>query len=268
MIRLTAKHEPPVRVSLAGLVPESVANSSETEIARRPLVVGNRRSALGDWFSVESADGEADLVLEGPCRRFDRIGADMSTGTVRIAGNAGAYLGIGMKGGRVEVDGSAGYGVATAMSGGEIRIRGDAGDALGGALPGNRSGMRGGLVAVAGSAGAACGDRLRRGMILIAGDVGPGCGSRMSAGTIVVGGRAAREAGIAMRRGTIVVLSSLESIAPSFVDTGVQDLVFMRLLSRMLAEFGFADLVERFGPLQRWRGDLAVRGSGELFAPR
>lgn len=265
MIRLAVKQEPPVRVSLAGLLPENVAHASEAEIARRPLVIGNRRSALGEWFRIESAGDDEALVLEGPCRRFDHVGAAMSNGSLRVVGDIGAYLGLGMKAGRVLIEGSAGYGIATAMSGGEIWVRGNAGDALGGALPGNRSGMRGGLAVVGGSAGAACGDRLRRGSIIVRGDVGPGCGTRMLAGTVVVGGRAARNAGIAMRRGTIIVLSGAESIAPSFADSGVQDLVFIRLLARMLAELGFADLGRRLGPLQCWRGDLAMRGSGELF---
>lgn len=268
MIRLTVKEEPPVRVSLAGIAPEGLAQKSDAEIARRPLIVGSRRSTLGDWFAVERSGDEPDLVLEGPCRRFDCIGAEMSSGSLRVTGDAGAYVGLGMKGGRILVEASAGYGVATAMNGGEIRIHGDVGDGLGGALPGNRAGMRGGTVTVDGSAGRGCGDRLRRGLIIVAGDVGIGCGTRMSAGTIVVGGRAARYAGLAMRRGTIVVLGGVESIAPSFADAGIQDLVFIRLMARILAAHGFADLGRRLGPLQCWQGDLAMRGNGEIFVGR
>lgn len=265
MIRLMLKQEPPVRVSLSGIVPENLAQITESEIARRPLLVGKHRAALGDWFSIHLSGDAEDLVIEGSCGRFDHIGAGMSRGSMIVAGDAGAYLGFEMSGGRISVEGSVEYGAATAMKGGEMRIRRDAGEALGGAVPGGRQGMRGGIVLVGGSAAVRCGDRLRLGTIAIAGDVGACCGARMLAGTIVVGGRAGRNVGVAMRNGTIVALGGAEAVLPSFVDSGLHDLVFLRLLARALAAAGAVGLADRVRPLRNFRGDLSVHGRGELF---
>lgn len=266
MIRLTLRSEPPVRISLGGIIPEMLAGSSEEEIARRPLFIGRHRERLGDWFTIRCTGSIDELVLEGQCRRVDHIGTAMSRGTISVVGEAGAYLGMEMRGGRITVEGTAGYGVATAMQGGEIRIGGNVGDLLGGALPGERHGMSGGLVAVAGSAGVKCGDRLRRGSIVVMGDTAELCGSRMFAGTIVVGGYASSHPGMGMQRGSIVVLDGCDTVAPSFVDCGIQDLVLLKLLAQTLASNGFRDLARRVRPLRRWRGDGAVLGRGEIFA--
>jgi formylmethanofuran dehydrogenase subunit C len=265
MIRLTLKSEPPVRISLKGFIPETLTGHSEDQIARQPVLVGRHRSQLGDWFAIRRSEGADEMIIEGACRRFDHIGAGMSGGALSVVGSAGAYLGMGMNGGKVSVEGSAGFGAATAMKGGEIRVSGDVGEALGGALPGDRDGMRNGLVAVSGNAGPKCGDRLRQGTIVVVGHAGPLCGTRMIAGTIVIGGRTSSHLGIGMWRGSIVVLGSADTIAPSFTDCGIQDLVFFRLLALMLSSIGFDDLSSRVGPLRRWRGDRSVRGRGEIL---
>ena len=266
MTRLVLKAEPPVRLAVEGLIPERLAGLSPAEIERLPLALGNRRQSVGDWFRVEPGD-DAAIEIEGDCRRLDRIGGGMASGTLRVRGDVGAYLGIGLAGGTIAVTGSAGYGVATDMRGGVLRISGDAGDGLGGALPGALGGMRGGTVLVAGRAGAEAGRRLRRGLVVIGGDVGAACGAEMVAGTIVVGGRAGTLAGTAMRRGSIIALGGPARIGPTFGDSGVHDLIFLRLLARHLAALGLDSVATRLGPLRRWRGDAAVGGRGELFAP-
>ncbi|HEY0524069.1 MAG TPA: formylmethanofuran dehydrogenase subunit C [Stellaceae bacterium] len=267
MIRLTARAEPPVRVAVDALVPERLAGLPADEIARLALRVGARTERVGDWFSV-AVDGDVrdgHVAFEGACRRFDRVGAAMGSGTITVAGDAGAYAGAAMRGGRIEIGGDAGFGAAQGMRGGALTIRGDAGDGLGGAAPGDRGGMRGGVVAVHGSTGAACGDRMRRGLIAIAGAVGAGAGARMIAGTIVAGGAVAPLAGMGMRRGSIVALGGLGRVPATFGDCGIHDLMTLRLLARVLRDLGLAALAERVGPVRRLMGDLASNGRGEIL---
>jgi formylmethanofuran dehydrogenase subunit C len=153
------------------------------------------------------------------------------------------------------------------MAGGELRIYGDAGDQLGGTLPGERTGMQDGTVVVGGAAGASLGDRMRRGLIVVADAAGPFCGARMVAGTIVVGGRIGPHPGVAMRRGSIVALGGMPRLAASFAESGIHELVIMRVIGRAIAALGFPDLAARLVVLRRWSGDLAARGKGEILAP-
>jgi formylmethanofuran dehydrogenase subunit C len=267
VIRLTLKAPLPHRIAADRLIPERLAALSTREVERLPLALGNRPAQVADLFHVEgTADGAVEIV--GPCRRVDRIGAGMSGGTITVRGDAGAYLGLGMRGGGITVEGSVDFGAATALEGGMLRISGDAGDGLAGGLPGAVRGMNGGTVLVGGSAGAAVGQRLRRGLIVIGGAAGACCGSEMIAGTIVIGGTLGADAGIAMRRGSIVALGGVDRIAPTFVDCGVHDLVWLRLLRRHIELLGEARLAERIQSLRRFAGDAAVVGRGELLLPR
>jgi formylmethanofuran dehydrogenase subunit C len=268
MIRLTLKAAPPTRLSLEGIVPEQLEGLTQAEIAKRPVLCGNRRSGLGDWFSIEVTDGAvASLAIAGSGARIDHVGAGMTRGEVVVEGDVGAGLGLGMSGGRLTVSGSAGSGAGTAMRGGELRIGGDVGDQLGGALPGERAGMSGGRMIVGGNAGAGAGDRLRRGLIVIAGKAGPFCGTRMIAGTIVVGGAIGAHPGVAMRHGTILALGGTPPVPASFAWSGTHELTFARLLARTLAGAGIDALLPRLARLQRWAGDLAAGGKGEILAP-
>ena len=264
MIRLTVKVEPPLRIAADALIPERLGSRSVREIEQLPLALGNRRAHVADWFRVEgSADGAVEFA--GPCRRIDRIGAGMAGGTIIVRGDAGAYLGLGMRGGSIAVEGSVDFGAATALEGGMLRISGNAADGLAGSLPGAVRGMNGGIVLLGGQAGSAVGQRLRRGLVVIGGAVGAVCGSEMIAGTIVIGGRLGADAGIAMRRGSIIALGGIERIGPTFVDCGVHDLVWLRLLRRHLEALGEATLAARIQSLRRFAGDAAVAGRGELL---
>jgi formylmethanofuran dehydrogenase subunit C len=268
MISLALKQLPPTRLSVELLIPERLEGLGEAEIARLPLTAGNRSGTVADWFRIGiAARDDTRLVLSGAADRLDRIGAGMTRGELVVEGDAGAYAGLGMSGGRLIVKGSAGHGAATAMAGGELRIYGDAGDQLGGTLPGERTGMQDGTVVVGGAAGASLGDRMRRGLIVVADAAGPFCGARMVAGTIVVGGRIGPHPGVAMRRGSIVALGGMPRLAASFAESGIHELVIMRVIGRAIAALGFPDLAARLVVLRRWSGDLAARGKGEILAP-
>jgi formylmethanofuran dehydrogenase subunit C len=267
MIRLTLRARPPFRLSLRGFIPERLAGSSATAIARQPLRQGNRAGVLGDWFQVDvAAEPEDRLVISGAVDRLDDIGAGMTRGELLVEGDAGARAGLEMSGGRISIEGSAGMGAGTAMSGGELRITGDAGDHIGMALPGEREGMRNGNVIVEGNAGASVGDRMRLGLIVVAGSVGPYCGARMGAGTIVVGSEVGPNAGAAMRRGTLIAPRGNLVPLPGFADSGVHDLPMLPLLARVLAQHRLTELAGRLREVRRWQGDLAVNGKGEILA--
>jgi len=268
MIRLTLRARPPFRLSLRGFIPERLAGSSATAIARQTLRQGNLGGTLGDWFRVDVAAGSEDrLVISGAVDRLDDIGGGMTRGELVVDGDAGARAGLEMSGGRISIEGSAGMGAGTAMSGGELRIAGDAGEHIGTALPGEREGMRNGIVIVDGNAGASVGDRMRLGLIVVVGSVGPYCGARMGAGTVVIGGEIGPDAGAAMRRGTLVAPRGNFVPLPGFADSGVHDLPVLRLLARALARHHrLAELAGCLRQLRRWQGDLAVSGKGEILA--
>lgn len=265
MIRLEPRAIPSARLSLEGILPERLVGMAELEIAALPVLCGTRRLPLGEFFSVRRAGDAEEAVVIGGDDRLDDVAAGMTRGEILVDGNVGATLGRGMVGGRVAVAGRAGWGVATAMRGGEVRVRGDVGDQLGGALPGEHVGMSGGKVVVLGDAGSAVGDRMRRGLVLVVGRAGPFCAARMRAGTLVVGGALGPHAGVAMRRGTLVALDGSLPIPASFAPSGTHDLVFARLLARSLMGHGLEALLPRFERLQRWVGDLAVGGQGEIL---
>jgi formylmethanofuran dehydrogenase subunit C len=265
-LNLTLKDALRQRVDASPLTPDRLAGRSPAQIAATELVAGNRRVCVGDLFDV-SGDDPADLRLEGPCGKLDRIGAAMAAGRITVAGDAGDYLGLAMAGGRIEVHGNCGSHAACEMRQGFIHVHGSVGDFLGAALPGEPRGMRGGTVIVGGDAGERAGDRMRRGMLLIEGDAGDYCASRMGAGTIAVLGRLGANPGFAMSRGTVLTGGLRAGLLPTFNDCGVCELGFVELLAR-----SWRGLPGRFGQLSgatsqvhRYMGDLANGGKGEIL---
>jgi formylmethanofuran dehydrogenase subunit C len=105
-----------------------------------------------------------------------------------------------------------------------------------------------------------------RGGLILAEAAGDHAGSRMIAGTLVAG-TVGDFPGYGMRRGTLLVREHGQ-VLPSFVDTGVQRLVIVRLLERALRPLAphLADLAR--DDLNRRAGDLATLGKGELLTPR
>ncbi len=267
MSRLTLRLREPLsqRIDMSPFTPQGLAGKALNDIARIPLWLGNRQVDCGELFSINGslADG---ILIQSESDRLDRIGAGMNGGSVRVEGNAGAYLGCGMRQGSIEVSGDAGLAAACAMSGGSLSIGGNAGDFLGGAMTGERQGMRGGTVLVKGNAGDRAGDLLRRGTILIGGDCGDYCASRMVAGTLVVLGHTGIQTGLAMRRGTLIVTRHPKSIAAAFNENGTHQLSFLTLLTRNLREHApFSALAERGNRVERWVGDLSCDGKGEIL---
>jgi len=112
------------------------------------------------------------------------------------------------------------------------------------------------------------GDQMRRGLILIDGNAGDYCGSRMVAGTIGVYGSAGKYAGFGMKHGTLLLRNQANFHAKfhaTMQDCGTHDLAFLALLFQ-----NFKSLPSKFNTMksqraQRFAGDLACNGNGEIL---
>jgi formylmethanofuran dehydrogenase subunit C len=263
-LRLRLRETPPERLDLSALGPGPLRGLSEARIAQ--LSVGTTRTGvrLGDCFDITAGD-VAEIRIEGGSARLDNVGAGLSGGTIRVEGDVGQRVGAAMTGGEIRIQGSAGPFAGAGAQDGLIVIEGDAGERAGGALYGHMAGLDGATLVIRGRAGSRLGDRMRRGLV-IAEQAGDLVGSRMVAGTIVAG-TVGDHAGYAMRRGTLLVREHGLPV-PSFAETGLHRLVFVRLLERAVRPFAphLADLAH--GDLYRWAGDFATLGKGEILTPR
>lgn len=261
---LTRRALPDGRLDLSALLPARLAALSVAEVER--LKLGEAASCcVADVFSVRCGAPER-LVVEGGSDRFDSVGACLDRGEVRLEGDAGQFAGRSMTGGRLIVQGQVGGLAASGLRGGVMEVAKHAGPLLGGAAPGAQTGMAGGIVVVRGSAGPRAGDRMRRGLLVVEGDAGEGVASRMVAGTVIVCGTAGQRAGILMRRGTLLLGGLAAPLAPTFVPAMVDAAgVFTRLLRRAVAPFSDAAAELCVAAAERFLGDMATLGRGEVF---
>jgi formylmethanofuran dehydrogenase subunit C len=114
---------------------------------------------------------------------------------------------------------------------------------------------------------------MRRGVIAISGSAGAGLGRGMIAGTIVALGNVGGRVGAGMKRGTLVLPAldrdSMDHLLPTFALAGSFSLPFLSLYGRQLGEWGFALAQAVFtARLERYNGDLAVGGQGEILDGR
>jgi formylmethanofuran dehydrogenase subunit C len=254
-------------VEASALRPETFLDRSTADAARVSLLAGNRPAELGELFAAEGTAGDGEVVVEGDLRQVSGLGRGMAQGRLVVRGDAGAELGAGMTGGLIEVEGSAGDWAAAELRGGMVRIRGSAGRWLGAAYPGSRAGMREGVVLIGGSIGDEAGLGMRRGLIAVAGAVGQGLGRGLIAGSIFAFGAVGRHAGAGMKRGTLALLGpEAPDLLPTFAPSGPARPPFLALYLRRLREWGFPVPEAAFaGPWDRYNGDLAERGQGEIW---
>lgn len=263
-LELTLRTAPAVPVEAEVLSPARLAGLSAREAAKLPVIHGNQRADLGDFFQVGgTADGE--LRLSGDLARMKRIGAGMAEGRIVVHGTVGMHLGAGMTGGEIVVEGDAGDWVGPDMSGGRIVVKGNAGHMIGSAGRGSPVGVRGGEIVVFGHAGNEIGSGMRRGLIAIGGDVGDFTGVNMLAGTIVTLGHLGWRTGAGMKRGTIVSMYPAEML-PTFGYACTYAPLFLRLLLRRVRELGLpvtdAQITGRY---RRWCGDGIELNKGEVL---
>lgn len=263
MTVLTLRGEPPERLDLGGVNPAALARMGPREIAHLPVGTTRFRLTVGDCFDV-AFGGPDRLVIRGGSARLDRTGAGLGAGSIIVEGDVGQRLAEGMTGGEIAVHGSAGPFAATAASGGRITVHGDAGASAGGTLHGAMAGLTGATLIIRGRAGDRLGDSMRSGLILVA-NAGDHAGCRAVAGTIVAGSLGAHP-GYGMKRGTILA-GTTGDLLPTFVRTGRQALVITRILARMIEDLAPGTAEFAAGPLERWAGDLATVGKGEILRP-
>lgn len=251
------------RLDLSTLTPDQLAGKSGADIAAIRLPYGRKQLRVDEAFDLDGEDS-ANIVFANSDSRLDYIGSKMKSGTITVNGDSGAYLGFQMGGGELTVHGNVDAYAASGMSGGLIHIHGNAGDFLAAAIPGDRKGMKGGTVIVTGNAGDRVGDQMRRGTLLIEGNVGSYCASRMLAGTIGVLGTVGEYVGYGMRRGTLL-LTSKPAMHATLQDCGAHTLPYLSLMFK-----SFGELPSKFAKIdknrvQRYAGDVANDGKGEIL---
>jgi formylmethanofuran dehydrogenase subunit C len=253
-----------VPIDAAILSPHRFAGLDAGAAARLPILVGNRAEDLGDLFAIEAGDGTT-LEIEGDLRRFDRLAAGMTSGSLIVRGDVGDAAGSDQAGGVLRVTGGAGARAGEGHRGGALLIEGAAGDDLGAPLPGRPHGISGGVVAVRGAAGNGAFRRMRRGVLVVGSDCGAEAGLEMLAGTAIVLGRPGPGLGVLMKRGTIVLEEPYEPLAV-FAPTGEGRFSFLRLYHDALTAAGIA-LPGNFSdrPRRRFVGDLSGGGLGEIL---
>jgi formylmethanofuran dehydrogenase subunit C len=263
-LTFTLRDRPDQRLDLSPLVPHLLARKTAAQIERLELQTTRHRLTVGDVFRVRMGDA-GQIRIDGGGERLDRVGQAMTGGEIVVEGDVGVQAGRLMAGGSLTLRGNAGPWTASGMKGGAIEILGMADGHLGGPLAGETAGMRGGIVVVRGRAGERAGDRMRRGTIIIEGEAGAYAGGRMIAGTLIVGRKAGPLPGFLMKRGTIVLGDGCAEMSPTFVDCGRYQLVAMRLWAGLTQPYSNRSAAVLRRPLQRFVGDMAVLGKGEIF---
>jgi formylmethanofuran dehydrogenase subunit C len=246
-LTLTLRADPSARVLAAPLIPERLRGLNASAVARLDLRCGGEAVAVGDLFEVSGAGTEEEkLVLAGDLRRFDGIGARMSSGEIEVRGDVGAWAGA-------------------EMAAGLLRIFGDAGDRLGGAYPGARAGMSGGEIVVSGDAGEEAGACMRRGLVAVAGRTGNGAGLRMLAGTVIALGGIGGEAGLGNKRGSLASGRAVEPLPAYALATRLEPPALrLQLLRVRTLGLTVGDALLR-GTWARWSGDRTELTRGEIL---
>jgi formylmethanofuran dehydrogenase subunit C len=246
-----------IPVTAESISPDVLAGKSVREIGLIEVWEGNRRVKLNSLFSIE---GEAERTAEdciiriaGNVQAVRRVGYAMTSGSIRIDGDAGMYVGERMRGGSIHVTGNADSWLGTEMRGGQIDVKGSAGDSVGGTIRGGTKGMRGGAITVHGGCGTELGAWMRNGTIRVGGNCDLYTGLHMGNGTIVVEGDCAGRVGACMRKGKIIVLGNMGGVLPSFQFDEIREKAKVREEKIV-------------GPFYVFGGDVNEDGDGKLFA--
>lgn len=264
MPTLTLKRQPNVPLEAESLSPDVTAALGLDAIRALPVYLGKRQQRVDDFFEVEGPTGD-ELEIRGDARKVKWIGRGMTVGRITIAGNAGMHVGAGMKGGAIEVSGDVSDWLGAEMSGGRIRVGGNAGGQIGAAYRGSLVGMTGGSILIGGTAGLEVGMRMKRGIIAVGGQARDFAGLEMLGGTIILGSGAELRTGAWISRGTIISLKPIP-LLPTFSYACTYNPTFLRLYARHLSALGVSlPHDEREGAYQRYTGDAAVPGKGEIL---
>lgn len=250
-------------VNCSALTPNNLAGKSLTEIANTKLSDGKNEIYVGNVFDISGTDTQ-HIHFKNTSGKLDYLGANMTSGSITVEGNAGAYLGFGLKNGEIHCQGNTEAFAACSMRGGLLKINGNTGDFLGAGSDGSRKGMLGGTVIIKGNAGDRVGDQMRRGLILIEGNTGDYCGSRMIAGTIGVLGDLGAYTAFNMHRGTLL-LQKQPKLHATIQDCGSHTLPFLNLLFKSFTKYNTQFSKMSTQRVRRFVGDAACNGNGEVL---
>jgi formylmethanofuran dehydrogenase subunit C len=266
-LRLLYQVQTTIPVEVEGIVPDLVRTLSLPEIERLPVFHGNQSVVLGDLFRVSGDPTDGTMEWEGDLSGVHWIGAKMTSGVMRIPGNAGRHVGSEMSGGEIHVSGNAWDWVGGEMHGGLIHVHGRAGHLIGAAYRGSARGMTGGTILIHGQVGNEVGHSMRRGLIAVAGDAGDLAGFNMIAGTILFCGNVGIRHGAGMKRGTLAFYGDQ---APPLLPTFRRACRFrpeiLEMLGRRLRQHGFPFRDELMtATVDLYNGDLIEGGRGEIL---
>jgi formylmethanofuran dehydrogenase subunit C len=263
-ITLTLHTRPEVPLEAECLSPDRLAELGQSAIEAMPVLHGNRRLRVGDFFTVDG--GKASVLrIAGDLARVKHVASGMRGGELTIEGDIGSHLGHGMSGGEITVTGSAGDWLGPEMAGGRIVVRGDAGHMAGSAYRGSTTGMRGGEIIVHGRVGNEAGNGMRRGLIAAGGDSGDFAGVNMIAGSVFVLGRLGGRPGAGMKRGSICSLHDAE-VLPTYSYATCYAPVFLRHYLLRLQRLGLPVEEDHLqGRYHRWSGDSVELNRGEIL---
>lgn len=269
MLTLKFRSLGPIPIEAEAITPNALQALPLPQIERLPLRWGNRLIPLAEAFDVSGDPTDGVIEVLGDMPQVKRLGEAMTSGHLRIVGNAGWHVGAGMRGGRIDISGNVGDWLGAEMKGGIIRVHGSAGNLVGAAYRGSRRGMSQGTIVIDGNAGHELAATMRRGLIVVAGNVGDFAGAAMIAGTLVVGGTFGQRPGVGLKRGSIIALGERPTLIPSYRLDCHYEPTYLRLLWQSLQKWQ-SPLTQRECTLsvERWSGDLLTGGRGEIWLAR
>ncbi len=130
------------------------------------------------------------------------------------------------------------------------------------------------MILIEGATGEDAGLAMRRGLIAVRGSTGRGLGRGMVAGSIFAFGPVGDDPGSGMKRGTLACFdvdsgsnhAGTGRLLPTFAPSGRSRPPFLTIYLRKLQEWGFPVPDSAFsGTLERYNGDPAERGQGEIW---
>lgn len=266
-IVLTLRNRPAGVVDASSLALHDWTDRTGVEIARLSLgVTGAGPVALGDLFDV-AGERSPQIRLTGDLSAFEGLGTGLAGGDIVIEGDVGPRVGTRMRAGQITVTGSASWGAGLEMGGGVLEIGRDAGPRAGGAALGAKRGMTGGELIIRGNAGPEAGAAMRRGLVVVGGDAGEGAGRATIAGTVVVFGATGSNPGQWSKRGTVVALGPVTPPATYRFACMYRPQYLCVLLRHLAADRRLPVTAKHLtGSYQRYSGDLAELGAGEILA--
>ncbi|MDW3094965.1 MAG: formylmethanofuran dehydrogenase subunit C [Gammaproteobacteria bacterium] len=265
---VTYKGSTQMRIDMRWLSEALNQSSSADQVKSHSIFIGNQQIPIGDLFDISADDFSDSVVLENSHDKMDYIGFELQAKhKIKVEGDCGHYTGAQLAGGKLKIKGNTLDYTASNMRKGIIKIDGNCGHYAGSAMAGTKKGMSGGTLLVHGNSGDFTGDLMRRGLIMVEGDIGDYCASRMIAGTITNLGGIGKQVGVGMRRGTLLLPHKPEDMSTGFKDYGRHNLGYLTLLLHELRRFEsrFQSLHPMRRRVQRYQGDIAVGGQGELL---